>query len=144
MLSKSVAQDLGISRGAAAVFRQNRRTPLLEAALEPARHQFTPASLDTLIKALSLIVGTEAMIVFKDVLQLSDADAQKVKRWTIRALIAQSTTWTPQMLAQFHNLDDRLSVCGYGVPNLEYATSCTRSRPCSPTSTRTAAPRPPV
>lgn len=67
--------------------RQNRRTPLIEAALKPVRSQFKPASLDLLTKALAMIVGTEAMIVFKDVLQISDAEARRVKRWTIRALI---------------------------------------------------------
>ena len=67
--------------------RQNRRTPLIEAALEPARNQFRPAALKTLSRALALIIGTEAMVVFKDVLQLDDADARKVKRWAIRALV---------------------------------------------------------
>jgi AcrR family transcriptional regulator len=68
--------------------RQNRRTPLIEAALEPTRAQFKPAALKTLHKALALIIGTEAMIVFKDVLQVDDAEARKVKRWAIRALVA--------------------------------------------------------
>ena len=67
--------------------RQNRRTPLIEAALEPARRQFKPGSLDLLAKALALIVGPEAMVVFKDVLQLDDAEARRVKRWAIRALV---------------------------------------------------------
>lgn len=67
--------------------RQNRRTPLIEAALEPARRQFKPASYDLLAKTLALIVGTEAMVVFKDVLQLDDAEARRVKRWAIRALV---------------------------------------------------------
>lgn len=67
--------------------RQNRRSPLIEAALKPTRSQFKPASLDLLSKALAMIVGTEAMIVFKDVLQLPDAEAMKVKRWTIRTLV---------------------------------------------------------
>ncbi len=67
--------------------RQNRRTPLIEAALEPARKAFRPGDLRTLSRALALIIGTEAMVVFKDVLQLDDADARKVKRWAIRALV---------------------------------------------------------
>jgi len=67
--------------------RQNRRMPLIEAALEPARRQFKPGPLDLLVKALALIVGTEAMVVFKDVLQLDDAEARRVKRWAIRALV---------------------------------------------------------
>ena len=48
--------------------RQNRRTPLIEAALAPARKQFRPADLEMLIKALALIIGTEALVVFRDVL----------------------------------------------------------------------------
>lgn len=67
--------------------RQNRRTPLIDAALAPARKQFKPASLRMLSKALALIIGTEAMVVFKDVLQLDDADARKVKRFAVRALV---------------------------------------------------------
>ncbi len=67
--------------------RQNRRTVLIEAALRPARDQFEPATLANLTKALALIIGTEAMVVFKDVLQLDDADARKVRRWAIRALV---------------------------------------------------------
>lgn len=67
--------------------RQNRRTPLIEAALEPARNQFKPAALRNLSKALALIIGTEAMLVFKDVLRLDDSAARRVKRWAIRALV---------------------------------------------------------
>lgn len=67
--------------------RQNRRTPLIEAALEPAREQFKPGSLKVLARALALIMGPEATIVVKDVLQLDDAEARKVKRWAIRAFV---------------------------------------------------------
>ena len=67
--------------------RQNRRTPLIEAALAPARDQFKPGDLKMLTRALALIVGTEATIVVKDVLQLDDAEARKMKRWAIRALV---------------------------------------------------------
>jgi hypothetical protein len=67
--------------------RQDRRTPLIEAALAPARAEFKAADLDKLKAALALIVGTEAMVVFRDVLQMDDASAQKVRRWAIRALV---------------------------------------------------------
>jgi AcrR family transcriptional regulator len=67
--------------------RQNRRTPLIEAALAPARTAFRPAALDTLRKALALIIGTEGMIVCKDVLRLDDAEARRVKLWAVRALV---------------------------------------------------------
>ena len=75
--------------------RQNRRTPLIEAALEPARRQFKPAALKNLSRALALIIGTESMVVCKDVLQLDDAQARKVKRWAIRALVAAARKSEP-------------------------------------------------
>jgi len=67
--------------------RQNRRTPLIEAALEPARRQLKPASIEVLAKALALVVGTEAMVVLKDVLRVDDQEARKIKKWAIRALV---------------------------------------------------------
>ncbi|WP_119273784.1 TetR/AcrR family transcriptional regulator [Taklimakanibacter deserti] len=67
--------------------RQNRRSPLIEAALKPERNEFDPAALKLLHKALALIIGTEGIVVFKDVLQTSDTEARKVKQWAIRALV---------------------------------------------------------
>jgi AcrR family transcriptional regulator len=67
--------------------RQNRRTPLIEAALGPARREFRPAALKMLSRALALVVGTEAMLVCKDVLRLDEAEARKLRRWAIRALV---------------------------------------------------------
>jgi AcrR family transcriptional regulator len=88
MLVHSLQRDFRNQVDAELPTRQNRRTPLIEAALEPTRNQFKPATLKTLSKALALIIGTEAMVVLKDVLQLDDADARKVKRWAIHALVA--------------------------------------------------------
>ena len=67
--------------------RQNRRSPLIEAALAPTRGQFRPAALKTLGRALALVIGTEAMVVCKDVLQIDAAEARKVRRFAIRALV---------------------------------------------------------
>jgi AcrR family transcriptional regulator len=86
MLVHSLEQATEAKEGALPV-RQNRRTPLIEAALKPARNQFKAGAIETLSKALALIVGTEGVIVSKDVLQLDDDDARKVKRWAIRALV---------------------------------------------------------
>jgi AcrR family transcriptional regulator len=86
MLVHSLEQVMDAKEGALPV-RQNRRTPLIEAALKPARTQFKAGAIENLSKALALIVGTEGMIVSKDVLQLEDEDARKVKRWAIRALV---------------------------------------------------------
>jgi AcrR family transcriptional regulator len=67
--------------------RQNRRTPLIEAALAPARKEFRAGDFDKLKKALALIIGTEAMVAFKDVLEVEEAEARDVTRWAIRVLI---------------------------------------------------------
>lgn len=87
MLANALQQGTGGERDAGLPLRQNRRTPLIEAALEPARKQFKPSGYDMLGKALAMVIGTEGMIVCKDVLQLPDAEARKVKRWAIRALV---------------------------------------------------------
>lgn len=67
--------------------RQNRRTPLIEAALAPLRGRLEPPAIDRLARALALVVGTEAHLVFRDVLQLGDDEADDVKRWMIGALV---------------------------------------------------------
>lgn len=87
MLVHSLQHAMGEGRESGLPARQNRRMPLIEAALKPVRHQFSSGALETLSKALALIIGTEGMVVIKDVLQLDDADARKVKCWAIRALV---------------------------------------------------------
>jgi AcrR family transcriptional regulator len=67
--------------------RQNRRLPLIDAALAPARHRLDKRTYARLRAALSLIFGPEAMIVFKDVLRVGETEARDVKRWAIRALV---------------------------------------------------------
>jgi AcrR family transcriptional regulator len=67
--------------------RQNRRAALIESALAPARDQFDPDAAQRLAHALALVIGTESMVVLKDVLQLDADEAAEVKRWAIRALV---------------------------------------------------------
>ncbi len=67
--------------------RQNRRLPMIETALAPARKQFKTADYRRLCAALSLIFGTESMIVFRDVLRVDEATARDVKAWAIRTLV---------------------------------------------------------
>ena len=87
MLAHSLEERAkGVEEGELPI-RQNRRTPLIEAALAPVRDEFAPASLDTLSAALALVIGTEAMVVFRDVLQVDDAAAQDIRRWMIEALV---------------------------------------------------------
>jgi AcrR family transcriptional regulator len=66
--------------------RQNRRTPLIEAALAPARSQFDDTVYRKLCAALALVFGTESMVVFQDVLQMDDRAAWEVESWVLRVL----------------------------------------------------------
>lgn len=58
---------------------------MIEAALAPLRDELRPAELRMPTRALALVVGTAAMVVCKDVLQLEPAEARRVRRWAIRA-----------------------------------------------------------
>jgi AcrR family transcriptional regulator len=87
MLASSLQRSVNGERKSDVPSRQNRRTALVEAALAPARSQFTPAGLKALTRSLALIIGTESMVVLKDVLQLDEDGARKVRRWAIRALV---------------------------------------------------------
>ena len=68
-------------------YRQNRRTPLIDAALEPTRGRFKKASYGRLRAALAMIFGTESMVVFRDVLRADEQTARAVKSWAVRALV---------------------------------------------------------
>lgn len=85
MLAQSVQRPPGA--GGDLPGRQNRRTPLIEAALEPARDELDPTALPNLVRALALVIGTEAMVVFQDVLRISEAEAHETRRWAIGALV---------------------------------------------------------
>ncbi len=76
------------SPGGGVPLRQNRRTPLIEAALAPARDRFTPSGYRHLCQSLALVFGLESMVVFRDVLQVGPDRAREVKRWAIHALVA--------------------------------------------------------
>ena len=87
MLSYTLQRQAQAAGGQPLPVRQNRRTPLIEAALAPLRSQVRPATMKSLSRALAFLIGTEARVVAKDVLQLSDAEARRVRRWAIRALV---------------------------------------------------------
>lgn len=87
MLAYSLGQRAGYEEGGAPPPRQNRRTPLIEAALAPARHRFDDATYERLCAALALIFGPESMVIFRDVVPLSGQRARQVKSWALRALI---------------------------------------------------------
>lgn len=92
MLAASLARGAGGSTGEAAdnddaPVRQNRRTPLIEAALAPARDRLSDEAYERLCTALALVFGTEAMVVCSDVLAIDEHAARDVKSWVVRTLV---------------------------------------------------------
>lgn len=87
MLATSLVRAAEGSADEAVPLRQNRRTPLIEAALAPARGRFTRNSYARLCAALAMIFGPESMVVLRDVLRLDDETAREVKGWAARALV---------------------------------------------------------
>jgi len=67
--------------------RQNRRVPLIEAALSTSRHRFRDDDYERLCAALAMIFGPESMMVFRDVLRVDEKTARQVKSWAVRALV---------------------------------------------------------
>ncbi|MBS0408369.1 MAG: TetR/AcrR family transcriptional regulator [Proteobacteria bacterium] len=91
MLARILERSVRADAPADLPARQNRRAPLIEAALEPARASLAPDAYDRLVAALSIVIGTESFIVTRDVLRLSDDDAAAVRRWAIAALVDAAT-----------------------------------------------------
>ena len=82
------AEQQALKAGGGSVpIRQNRRIPLIEAALRPVRGTLPPEAYDRLCAALAVIFGTESMVVFRDVLRLDADRAREVKSWAVRALV---------------------------------------------------------
>src|ERR1700677_2227455 len=70
MLARSLEQAAKAREVPPAALRLNRRTVLIEAALAPVRDQFDNSVYGKLCAALALVLGTESMVVFRDVLQM--------------------------------------------------------------------------
>lgn len=68
--------------------RQNRRVPLIEAALAPLEPRIGRPRLTRLAQALALVVGTEGFIALNDVVGLDRDEARHVRRWAMDALVA--------------------------------------------------------
>ena len=87
MLASSIVRAAEGSAREGVPLRQNRRTPLIEAALAPARARIDKRTYARLRTALAMIFGPEAMVVARDVLQLDEKTARAAKSWAVRALV---------------------------------------------------------
>lgn len=92
MLVNALQHGLRPGAPAGVPARQNRRGPLIEAALEPLRGTLPAETFERLVRALALVIGTEARLVLKDVVQADDEEARQVRRWTIEALVRAALT----------------------------------------------------
>lgn len=67
--------------------REGRRTRWLDQVLEPVRRGMPEPDWRRLRAALSLTLGSEALVVMKDVCRLEDKEALSVLRWAAVALL---------------------------------------------------------
>ncbi|MGD0443387.1 MAG: TetR/AcrR family transcriptional regulator [Edaphobacter sp.] len=86
MLARSLEHAAKAGEVPAEPLRLNRRTALIEAALAPVRDQFDTSAYQKLCAALALVLGTESMVVFRDVLRMDEDAASEVETWAVRAL----------------------------------------------------------
>ncbi|CQD72344.1 TetR family transcriptional regulator [Yersinia enterocolitica] len=73
------------------LIRGNRKR-LLKLAVEPLEGKLTPAALQRVIHAFSLIYGSEVFMVLKDIWHLDDAGIQDVTQWMGKAILLQAET----------------------------------------------------
>jgi AcrR family transcriptional regulator len=67
--------------------RPGFRMPLIDAALLPLNRQLAPKSLERLKHALSVLIGTEAVVTCRDVLQLDHKTGRNDMSWACRAIV---------------------------------------------------------
>lgn len=110
MLANSIGRDTADD---ALPRRQNRRLPLIEAALAPVRASINDAGYERLCTALALMFGPEAMIVTRDVLNINAGQARDAKSWAVRALVraalAESSNNRGSVRATAHKATTRIS-----------------------------------
>ncbi|HVY07977.1 MAG TPA: helix-turn-helix domain-containing protein [Burkholderiales bacterium] len=66
---------------------RGNRIGLLNSAVQPLKQQLGRAGFERLTQSLSLVFGTEAFVVLKDIWGLEPRRAEDVALWTCRALI---------------------------------------------------------
>ena len=97
MLANSIANSAGDGTVPA---RQNRRLPLIEAALAPVRSRLRNEDYRRLCAALAMIFGPESMVVFRDVMRVDEKTARQVKSWAVRALVRAALGAAQQTLGK--------------------------------------------
>jgi AcrR family transcriptional regulator len=72
--------------------RQNRREPLIGAALSEVKAEIGEAQFERLSHALSMIIGAEGFLALNDVVGLEENEAREVRRWAMKVLVAAAVS----------------------------------------------------
>ncbi len=88
-LDQWIRRQAGTLGGEAEIKRGHRRE-LLREAVKPLKAELGLAAFDRLTQSLSLIFGTEAFVVLKDIWGLDGKDAGRVAVWAAHALVRQA------------------------------------------------------
>jgi AcrR family transcriptional regulator len=67
-----------------------RRVEWIESAIRPAAYALPRASYERLVSALAVCAGIEALVVLRDIRNLSTAQAVAMSRWMARAVLHQA------------------------------------------------------
>lgn len=89
MLKLSLERSLE-DRGDAPV-REGRRARYLEQALDPLRGKLSAEELERVNAVLGMVVGTEALVVLRDIYGLEPAEARSLMRWAASVLFRAAT-----------------------------------------------------
>ncbi|MCS7002657.1 MAG: TetR/AcrR family transcriptional regulator, partial [Dehalococcoidia bacterium] len=68
-------------------YRRGHRRKILDNAAAPVRARLGEACYQRLLRALSVVYGTESYVVLKDIWGASDREVVDVARWMLDALI---------------------------------------------------------
>jgi AcrR family transcriptional regulator len=85
-LDQWARRHAGLSGDEAQMVR-GRRIGLLHSAIRPLKGKLTRSAYERLTQSLSLVFGTEAFVVLKDIWGLDRKRAEEVALWTCHALI---------------------------------------------------------
>ena len=72
--------------------RGSRRVAWLENALSPVQSRLSKADFSRLVSSICLVVGTEALIILRDIRALDQAGAVDVSVWAAKALLRAALT----------------------------------------------------
>jgi len=85
-LDQWTRRQAGTLGGEPPIVRGNR-VRLLKSAVAPLREKLSARTIDNLTQSLSLIFGTEAFVVLKDIWGLDGEEARRVALWAAHGLV---------------------------------------------------------